>query len=63
VTLSTRRAALQLGDAIHVDHDIRIALAGGLSGRPGIALIAGTGSSCFGMNAAGDAGSPAAGGT
>jgi N-acetylglucosamine kinase-like BadF-type ATPase len=44
---------LQLGDAIHVDHDIRIALAGGLSGRPGIALIAGTGSSCFGMNAAG----------
>jgi glucosamine kinase len=45
---------LQLGGAIHVDHDIRIALAGGLSGRPGIALIAGTGSSCFGMNAAGD---------
>jgi len=45
---------LQLGAAIHVDHDIRIALAGGLSGRPGIALIAGTGSSCFGMNAAGE---------
>lgn len=45
---------LQLGDAIHVDHDIRIALAGGLSGRPGIALIAGTGSSCFGMNAQGE---------
>ncbi|MFN3981807.1 MAG: BadF/BadG/BcrA/BcrD ATPase family protein [Caldilinea sp.] len=44
---------LALGDAIYVDHDIRIALAGGLSGRPGIALIAGTGSSCFGMNAAG----------
>ena len=44
---------LHLGDAIHVDHDIRIALAGGLAGRPGIALIAGTGSSCFGMNAAG----------
>jgi N-acetylglucosamine kinase-like BadF-type ATPase len=45
---------LQLGAAIYVDHDIRIALAGGLSGRPGIALIAGTGSSCFGMNAAGE---------
>jgi len=45
---------VQLGAAIHVDHDIRIALAGGLSGRPGIALIAGTGSSCFGMNAAGE---------
>lgn len=45
---------LQLGDAVHVDHDIRIALAGGLSGRPGIALIAGTGSSCFGRNAEGE---------
>jgi N-acetylglucosamine kinase-like BadF-type ATPase len=33
-----------------VDHDCRIALAGGLSGRPGIVLIAGTGSSCFGIN-------------
>lgn len=39
---------------IGVDHDIRIALAGGLSGRPGIVIIAGTGSSCFGVNAAGD---------
>lgn len=39
---------------ISADHDIRIALAGGLSGRPGIALIAGTGSSCYGCNAAGE---------
>lgn len=39
--------------AIGVDHDIRIALAGGLAGRPGIALIAGTGSSCYGRTAAG----------
>ena len=38
---------------IGVDHDIRIALAGGLAGRPGIALIAGTGSSCYGRTAAG----------
>jgi len=38
---------------VHVDHDIRSALAGGLSGRPGIALIAGTGSSAFGINAQG----------
>jgi glucosamine kinase len=45
--------SLGLGSAVQVDHDIRIALAGGLSGRPGIALIAGTGSSCFGINAAG----------
>jgi N-acetylglucosamine kinase-like BadF-type ATPase len=53
-----RTIALELGLAtapasIGVDHDIRIALAGGLAGRPGIALIAGTGSSCYGRNAAG----------
>lgn len=41
-------------DKIGVDHDCRIALAGGLSGRSGIVLIAGTGTSCFGMNARGD---------
>lgn len=33
---------------IHVDHDIRISLAGGLGGQQGIALIVGTGSSCYG---------------
>lgn len=33
---------------ITVDHDIRISLAGGLAGKEGIALIAGTGSSCYG---------------
>jgi glucosamine kinase len=37
-----------------IDHDIRIALAGGTAGQPGIALIVGTGSSCYGRNAAGD---------
>ncbi|MCU0512932.1 MAG: ATPase [Anaerolineae bacterium] len=41
------------GAHIGIDHDCRIALAGGLSGRPGIVLIAGTGSSVYGMNAAG----------
>jgi len=40
-------------ECIGVDHDIRIALAGGLSGRPGIVQIAGTGSSCYGRNAEG----------
>lgn len=45
--------ALNLSDKIEVDHDIRIALAGGLGGHPGIALIAGTGSACYGRNAAG----------
>lgn len=38
---------------VGVDHDIRIALAGGLAGRPGIALIVGTGSSCYGRDASG----------
>ncbi|MFN8497111.1 MAG: BadF/BadG/BcrA/BcrD ATPase family protein [Anaerolineae bacterium] len=38
-----------------VDHDIRIALAGGLGGREGIALIVGTGSSCYGRRADGRA--------
>ncbi|GAB5535559.1 MAG: BadF/BadG/BcrA/BcrD ATPase family protein [Rubricoccaceae bacterium] len=54
----TRRMAraLELApeDAIGIDHDCRIALAGGLSGRPGIVLIVGTGSSCFGINARGE---------
>jgi N-acetylglucosamine kinase-like BadF-type ATPase len=35
-------------------HDLEIALAGGLSGRPGIVLVAGTGSACFGRNTRGD---------
>jgi len=39
---------------VQVDHDLRIALAGGLAGRSGIVSIAGTGSSCFGRNASGD---------
>jgi N-acetylglucosamine kinase-like BadF-type ATPase len=38
---------------IGVDHDCRAALAGGLSGRPGIVQIAGTGSSCYGRSADG----------
>ncbi|HEY5912284.1 MAG TPA: BadF/BadG/BcrA/BcrD ATPase family protein [Verrucomicrobiae bacterium] len=38
---------------VGVDHDIRIALAGGLAGQAGIALIVGTGSSCYGRAADG----------
>ncbi len=53
-----RQIALNLNVAdthhIGVDHDCRIALAGGLSGRPGIVLITGTGSSCYGRNADGE---------
>lgn len=45
---------LDLAEVIDADHDCRIALAGGLSGRPGMVLIAGTGSSCYGRTAAGD---------
>jgi N-acetylglucosamine kinase len=50
-----RELHLAPDDAIGIDHDCRIALAGGLSGRPGIVQIAGTGSSTFGVNAAGEA--------
>ncbi|MCI0575065.1 MAG: hypothetical protein L0332_05755 [Chloroflexi bacterium] len=39
---------------VGVDHDCRIALAGSLSGRAGIVLIAGTGSACYGRNAEGN---------
>ncbi|RPH38046.1 ATPase, partial [bacterium] len=39
--------------AIFVDHDIRIALAGGLAGEEGAVLIIGTGCSCYGRRADG----------
>jgi N-acetylglucosamine kinase-like BadF-type ATPase len=47
---------LNLAPEVHigVDHDIRIALTGGLSGRSGIVQIAGTGSSTYGRNSAGN---------
>ncbi len=52
-----RRIALSLSlapqERIGVDHDCRIALAGGLSGRPGIVQIIGTGSSTYGRTADG----------
>jgi N-acetylglucosamine kinase-like BadF-type ATPase len=38
---------------VTVDHDIRIALAGGLEGKEGIVLIAGTGSSTYGRRSDG----------
>ncbi len=48
-------AAMYLAGSAHigVDHDCRVALAGGLATRHGLVMIAGTGTSCFGMNAAG----------
>lgn len=39
--------------AVEVANDLYNALAGGLSGRPGIALIAGTGCNCLGRDASG----------
>ncbi len=39
---------------VGIDLDIRIALASGTAGEPGIALIVGTGTSCYGQNAAGE---------
>lgn len=53
--VSAMAANLKLAPAIRtgVDHDIRIALAGGLAGRPGIALVIGTGSSCYGRDSRG----------
>ena len=45
---------LELSEQIGVDHDCRIALAGGLSGRSGAVLIVGTGSSCYGVNDSGE---------
>ncbi|MFN8447585.1 MAG: BadF/BadG/BcrA/BcrD ATPase family protein [Anaerolineae bacterium] len=46
---------LRPGIPLGVDLDIVIALAGGTAGQPGITLIVGTGSSCYGRNAAGEA--------
>ena len=42
--------ALVPADSIGVDHDLRVALMGGLAGETGIVLIAGTGSSCYGRD-------------
>lgn len=36
-----------------ISHDLKIAHAGGLAGRAGSALVAGTGSACFGMDSQG----------
>lgn len=41
-------------DLTGIDHDIRIALSGGLGNLPGIALIVGTGCSCYGRAQSGD---------
>ncbi len=45
--------ALAPPGAVRVENDLHNALAGGLAGRPGIALIAGTGSNCLGRDSTG----------
>lgn len=52
-TIRDIASTLRVAERIEVDHDIRIALAGGLAGEPGIALIMGTGSACYGRSADG----------
>lgn len=44
-------AAIGLAERVEAAMDLRVALMGGLSGRPGIAVIAGTGSSVYGEGA------------
>ena len=50
----TRELRLAPEAQVGIDHDCRVALAGSLSGRPGIVLIAGTGSACYGRSASGN---------
>lgn len=45
-----RQLSLVPPNSIGVDHDLRVALMGGLAGETGIVLIAGTGSSCYGRD-------------
>ena len=54
--LSLLREVPEVGPAVQitVDNDTAVALAGGLKGQPGLALISGTGSACLGINAGGE---------
>ena len=53
ITSALETAGLGAAGDVEVCNDLHNALAGGLSGKPGIALIAGTGSNCLGRDAAG----------
>jgi N-acetylglucosamine kinase-like BadF-type ATPase len=52
MTSAAEGAGLAVAGAVVVANDLHNALAGGLDGAPGIALIAGTGSNCLGRDAA-----------
>lgn len=53
VTVAAEKAGLAAPGRVQVENDLTNALAGGLAGRPGIALIAGTGTNCLGRDATG----------
>lgn len=53
MTLVAESHELAPAGAVTVKNDLYNALAGGLDGEPGIALIAGTGSNCLGRDASG----------
>lgn len=53
LTAAAEAARIAPAGTVTVASDMYNALAGGLSGRPGIALIAGTGSNCVGRDASG----------
>lgn len=52
--LSTEAAKIGLGDRVRVENDIVIAWAASTACQPGVVVIAGTGSSAFGVNSAGE---------
>lgn len=53
LTAAAEDAGLAPAGEVTVANDLHNALAGGLAGRPGIALIAGTGTNCLGRDASG----------
>jgi len=53
MTSAAETAGLAPAGEITVANDLHNALAGGLSGKPGIALISGTGTNCLGQDASG----------
>ena len=53
LTAAAENAGLAPAGEVTVTNDLHNALTGGLAGRPGIALIAGTGTNCLGRDASG----------
>lgn len=53
ITSAAEGGGLAAAGNIRVENDLHNALTGGLAGRPGIALIAGTGTNCLGRDARG----------